>query len=71
MRFHPPVSGSEKVKEIEEEVEILWDNWGIPHVYAKSLNDVYFTQWYLNSRHRLWQMETYRRLISGERSQIT
>jgi len=67
----PPVSGSEKVKGIQEEVEILWDNWGIPHVYAKSLNDAYFTQGYLHSRHRLWQMETFRRLISGELSELT
>ncbi|MFX0000257.1 MAG: penicillin acylase family protein [Candidatus Hermodarchaeota archaeon] len=67
----PPVSGSEKLKGIKEEVEILWDNWGIPHVYAKSLTDVYFTQGYLHSRHRLWQMETFRRLISGELSELT
>jgi len=66
----PPISGSEKIKGIQEEVEILWDNWGIPHVYAKSLNDVYFTQGYLHSRHRLWQMETFRRLISGELSEL-
>ena len=67
----PPISGSEKVKGIQEEVEILWDNWGIPHVYAKSLEDAYFTQGYLHSRHRLWQMETFRRLISGELSELT
>ncbi|MFW9901218.1 MAG: penicillin acylase family protein [Candidatus Thorarchaeota archaeon] len=67
----PPVSGSEKVKGINDEVEILWDNWGIPHVYAKSLSDAYFAQGYLHSRHRLWQMETFRRLISGELSELT
>jgi len=67
----PPVSGSEKVKGIQEEVEILWDKWGIPHIYAKSLKDAYFAQGYLHSRHRLWQMETFRRLISGELSELT
>ena len=67
----PPISGSEKIKGIQEEVEILWDSWGIPHIYAKSLNDAYFTQGYLHSRHRLWQMETFRRLISGELSELT
>ena len=35
----PSVSGSEKVKGIQEDVEILWDKWGIPHIYANSVND--------------------------------
>ncbi|MFX1567158.1 MAG: penicillin acylase family protein [Promethearchaeota archaeon] len=67
----PAISGSEKIKGIQEEVEVLWDNWGIPHVYGTSLNDLYFTQGYLHASHRLWQMETFRRLISGELSELT
>lgn len=66
----PPVSGSEKVKGIQEEVEILWDKWGIPHIYAKSANDVYFAQGYIHASHRLWQLEFFRRVSSGELSEI-
>ncbi|MHA1986667.1 MAG: penicillin acylase family protein [Promethearchaeota archaeon] len=66
----PPVSGSEKVKGIQEEVEILWDKWGIPHVYANASNDAYFAQGYIHASHRLWQLEFFRRVTSGELSEI-
>lgn len=66
----PPVSGSEKVKGIQEEVEILWDKWGIPHIYAKSVDDAYFAQGYIHASHRLWQLETFRRFTSGRLSEI-
>jgi penicillin amidase len=66
----PPVSGSEKVKGIQEEVEILWDKWGVPHIYAKSTNDAYFAQGYIHASHRLWQLEFFRRVSSGELSEI-
>ncbi len=67
----PPVSGSEKVKGLHDKVEILWDKWGIPHVYAKSVSDAYFVQGYIHASHRLWQMDTFRRLISGKLSEIS
>lgn len=66
----PSVSGSERVKGIQEEIEILWDKWGIPHVYAKSSNDAYFAQGYIHASHRLWQLEFFRRVTSGELSEI-
>lgn len=66
----PPVSGSEKIKGIQEEVEILWDKWGIPHIYANSINDVYFAQGYIHACHRLWQLEFFRRVASGELSEL-
>ncbi|MHA2006064.1 MAG: penicillin acylase family protein [Promethearchaeota archaeon] len=66
----PSVSGSEVVKGIQDEIEILWDKWGIPHIYAKSVNDVYFTQGYIHASHRLWQLETFRRYTSGTLSEI-
>ncbi len=67
----PPISGSKKIEGLKEEVEILWDKWGIPHVFAKSIEDAYFTQGYIHARHRLWQMEQFRRLTSGTLSEIT
>ena len=66
----PTESGSEKVKGIGGAVEILWDKWGIPHIYAKSINDAYFAQGYVHASHRLWQLEFFRRVISGELSEI-
>ena len=66
----PPVEGSEIIEGIQNEVEILWDKWGIPHVYGNSVEDVFFTQGYIHARHRLFQMELYRRLTTGELSEV-
>ena len=33
----PQVSGTEKIEGIQEEVEILWDKWGIPHIYGRCI----------------------------------
>ena len=66
----PPVSGSEKVKGIQDEVEILWDKWGIPHIYANSVDDAYFAQGYIHASHRLWQLEFFKRVTSGRLSEI-
>ncbi|MHA2391511.1 MAG: penicillin acylase family protein [Promethearchaeota archaeon] len=66
----PQVSGTEKIKEIKEEVEIQWDKWGIPHIYANSADDVYFTLGYVHASHRLWQMEFFRRVATGELSEL-
>ena len=35
----PTTEGSVTLQGIEEEVEILYDKWGIPHIYAKSIED--------------------------------
>lgn len=66
----PQISGTEKIGGIQEEIEILWDKWGIPHIYAKSVEDAYFAQGYIHASLRLWQLETFRRLTSGTLSEI-
>lgn len=37
------------------------DRWGIPHIYAKSANDVYIAQGFNAARERLWQLDYARR----------
>lgn len=66
----PPSEGSEVLEGAKEEIEILWDKWGIPHIYARSIEDAYFAQGYLHARHRLFQLEQFRRLITGELSEL-
>ena len=65
----PPTKGIEYLQ-VREDVEILWDKWGIPHIFSKSDEDAYFSQGYVHASHRLFQMELFRRLISGELSEI-
>jgi len=67
----PSMHGDEYIQGLNENVEILWDKWGIPHLFAKNIDDLFFSQGYIHASHRLWQMETFRRLISGRLSEIT
>ena len=51
-------------------VEILRDNHGIPHIYARSPLDAYAALGYAHAQDRLWQMEAARRTASGTLSEI-
>ena len=37
-------------------VEVVTDRWGIPHLRAASLDDLYFAWGWVHARDRLWQM---------------
>lgn len=46
---------------LDQPVEILLDEWGVPHIYAQSTPDVYFAQGFNVARDRLWQLDFWRR----------
>jgi penicillin G amidase len=45
---------------------VVTDRWGIPHVRAASLDDLYFAWGFITARDRLWQLEVTRRGARGE-----
>lgn len=51
-------------------VEVLRDEWGIAHIYAQNLHDLFFTQGYVQAQDRLWQMDMWRRANEGRLSEI-
>lgn len=58
----PPPSGATiAVTGLAGPVEILTDRWGIPHLKARSLSDLYFAWGFTIARDRLWQLEVARR----------
>ncbi|MEO8936778.1 MAG: penicillin acylase family protein [Burkholderiaceae bacterium] len=46
-------------------VEILRDQWGISHIYAKSQDDLFFAQGFNAARDRLWELDQWRRQGEG------
>ncbi|MBI3178837.1 MAG: penicillin acylase family protein, partial [Deltaproteobacteria bacterium] len=46
-------------------VEVLTDRWGVPHIYADSPHDLFFTQGYVTARDRLFQIDYNRHAVSG------
>ena len=50
---------------LERPVRVVTDRWGIPHLSASSLPDLYFAWGFVTARDRLWQLEVTRRGASG------
>lgn len=69
-RTFTPVDGVVQVKGIKSEVEIYRDRWGVPHIYANTIEDLFFAQGYIHAQDRLWQIDLYRRLGSGTLSEV-
>ncbi len=46
---------------LERPVEVIVDQWGIPHIYAGTVHDVFFAQGWNAARERLWQMDLWRK----------
>ncbi|RSZ61401.1 penicillin acylase family protein [Corynebacterium hylobatis] len=55
MNTEYPVTG------IEQDVEILVDKWGVPHIYAATRMDAYVAQGFQAARDRLFQIDLWRR----------
>ena len=51
-------------------VEVIRDEWGVPHIYAENDSDLFFAQGYVMAQDRLWQMEMWRRWHEGLLAEI-
>ncbi|WP_437316348.1 penicillin acylase family protein [Sorangium sp. So ce385] len=51
-------------------VDIVRDRHGIPHIYARSVDDAYFGLGYVHAQDRSWPMEVNRRVGSGTLSEV-
>lgn len=66
----PKRSGELKLANLKDKVSIFFDSHGRPHVYAKNLHDLAFTQGYLTAQDRLFQIDITRRAAKGELAEI-
>ena len=64
------IEGKLKVPGLKEPVEILRDQAGMPHIYAKNDDDMFFAQGYVMGQDRLWQLEMWRRWREGRLAEI-
>ena len=55
---------------LDSDTEVLYDNYGVPHIYADNNVDAYRTLGYVHAKDRLWQMELLRRIAPGRLSEI-
>lgn len=52
----PDYDATESIDGIAQPVDIYWDTYGVPHIYAKNKQDLYYALGYVHAQDRLWQM---------------
>jgi len=65
----PKTSGS-IATQVNGNVTVTRDSLGVPHIAAETIEDALFAQGYVTAQDRLWQMDSLRRLVSGQLSEI-
>ena len=58
------------IKGLQSEVEIIIDQWGVPHIYADNEKDLFFAQGFHAAKDRLFQFEIWRRQATGTVAEI-
>ncbi len=66
----PETDGSLAVTGLEAPVTVYRDEWGVPHIFAASQEDLFFAQGYVTAQDRLWQMDFQRRVGAGRLSEV-
>ncbi len=66
----PQVEGEIHLAGLDGEVNIYRDAYGIPHIYASNLHDLFFAQGYVHAQDRFWQMDFWRHIGSGRLSEM-
>jgi penicillin G amidase len=64
------VSGTLEVAGVTAPVRIVRDRWGVPHIYARSRDDLFFAQGFVQAEDRLFQMDLWRRSVQGRLSEV-
>lgn len=66
-----PVQSDEyHVEGLAEDVEVLTDHWGVPHIYANNRLDAFTAQGFQVARDRLFQIDLWRRRGLGKLAEV-
>jgi len=65
-----PKYGNVPHEQVREGAEIVRDKWGIAHVRANNEYDLFFAVGYAQAQDRLFQMDLYRKMISGRLAEV-
>lgn len=63
-------SGSLRLKNLQQEVQVYFDAWGVPHIDASNDRDAYRALGYLHAQDRLFQMDVLRRVGGGRLAEL-
>ncbi len=62
--------GTIRVDGLKDVVKVVRDRNGIPHIYAKNADDLFFAQGFVQAQDRLFQIDLWRRSVLGRLAEI-
>jgi penicillin amidase len=65
-----PLSGQLALPGLTAPVDVVRDAEGVPHLFGRSLSDLYAALGFIHAQDRLWQMELLRRASQGRLSEV-
>ncbi len=66
----PQLEGEITLSHLQDEVTVITDESGVPHIKATNNHDLYVAQGYVQAQNRMFQMEMSRRQASGTLSEV-
>jgi penicillin amidase len=69
-RSFPQTSGAVTLTGLDGAVDIYRDQYGIPHIYADTVHDLFMAQGYVHAQDRFYQMDFWRHQTSGRLSEL-
>jgi penicillin amidase len=65
-----PIDETLRLEGLGSSVDVIFDDLGVPHVFASDLGTTLFMQGYLTAQSRFWEMDMFRRVAEGRLSEI-
>src|SRR5262245_33414906 len=69
-RSFPQTSGRIELPGLSAPVTVYRDEWGIPHIYADTADDLFKAQGYVHAQDRFWEMDIRRHVTAGRLSEL-
>ncbi len=69
-RPFPQTQGTLSLPGLRAPVTVIRDRWGVPHIYASNLHDLFMAQGFVHAQDRFWQMEFWRHIGTGRLSEM-
>jgi len=66
----PTYDGNLSLPGLQQPVQVYFDEYGVPHIYAQNNHDLYLAFGYIHAQDRLFQMELLRRAGGGNLAEI-
>jgi penicillin amidase len=69
-RSYPQTGGHLTLTGLQAPVDVYRDPYGIPHIYAANVHDLFMAQGYLHAQDRFYQMDFWRHQTSGRLAEL-